>query len=1066
MMAPDQAAWFARALDGALSWRPIGPYRGGRTMAVVGHPSRSRVGYMGTASGGVWLTEDGGANWRNISDRYFKRGSVGALALSEADPGVLYAGMGECGMRANVTHGDGVYRSADGGATWTSLGLAETHNIGRILIHPRDPDQVYVAAFGHRFGPNPARGVYRTRDGGRSWTRVLHVNDDAGAVDLAIDTHAPHIVYAAMWQARRGPWSFTTRGPASGLYRSEDGGATWTDLARNPGFPPGSLGRIGVCCSPVDPDRLWALVDAPARGGVYRSDDAGATWTWLNGDHNFLARAWYSARIVADPRDVDTLYLPNRKLWRSTDGGRTFVQMNTPYWDQHDLWVDPRDPAHLMVGTDGGAGVSFDGGASWSTIFNQPTAELYHVATDNRFPYRVYSAQQDNSTLCLPSRSDRGPISLAQLYDVGGGESGHIAVRPDNPDIIYASDLDGVLTRYDHASGQLRPITPWPDSPEAWDAAERPYRFNWSTPIALSPHDPTILYTAANRVLRSRDEGGSWEVISPDLTRHDAAKMAAPGGETGDYCTIATLAESPLAPGVLWVGSDDGLIHLSRDGGATWRDVTPPGLPRWATTCVEASPHDPGGAYVSATLHALDDFRPYLFKTTDYGASWDGIVDGIPADQFTRVVRADPSRRGLLYAGTEAGVYVSLDDGRSWHPLQLDLPAVAIYDLAVKDGDLIAATHGRGLWIIDDLSPLHQVSAETLAAPLSLFIPRPAYRVAREAYGVRGYIHMGFAHAAPNPPSGVVVTYYLRDEPATGVTITLFDPDGREIVSYSSEPPTPPAAPLGPYDYVLRHGVAVLTARAAGEEERGIRVGAWGAPRDAPWPSARAGLNRFALNLLYPPARTVPGYPPLGVTSPLAPPGAYAVRLTVGDVHLSVPCEVVADPRATATQADLQAQFALMRGVRDGVTALHDAVAVARDLRRQVDDWGRLLDRVSGAQAARAEAARLAGRLRALEATLIQPDYTERSGELAASHYRLALSNRLEALGNVLAGYDGAPTAQAAALYAELSALVEQRLADLRAVIETDLPAFNALVRASGVPAVVPPVPDHVDTSV
>ncbi len=1060
-MTPEQAQHLAGTLEGALSWRPIGPYRGGRAAAVVGHPDRPRVGYMGTASGGVWTTEDGGDSWRNISDLYFKRGSVGALTIAPADPSVLYAGMGECAMRGNTTHGDGVYRSTDAGTTWTHVGLAETHNIGRILIHPRDPHLLYVAAFGHRFGPNPQRGVYRSRDGGATWTCVLSLGDGTGAIDLAMDAQAPAVLYAAMWQARRSPGAFVTRGPQSGLYRSTDGGDTWTDLSGNPGFPPGPLGRIGVAASPAQPHRLWALIDAPQRGGVYRSNDRGDTWTWLNDDANFLVRAWYSVRVVADPRDGDTVYLPNRKLWKSTDGGRTFVQRNTPYWDQHDLWVDPRDPAHLMVANDGGGSVSFDGGASWSTIFNQPTAELYHVATDNRFPYHVYSAQQDNSTLCLPSHSDRGPISLAHLYDVGGGESGHVAVRADDPNIVYSSDLDGVLTRYDHASGQLRPITVWPDSPDAWATAERPYRFNWSMPIMLSPHDPTVLYTAANRVFRSRDEGHSWQAISPDLTRNDVAKLAALSGETGDYCTIATLAESPLRAGVLWAGSDDGLVHVSQDGGGVWSAVTPPGLPRWATTCIEASPHQPGGAYLSATLHALDDFRPYLFKTTDYGATWQAITGGIPADQFTRVVRADPARAGLLYAGTEAGVYVSLDDGHSWHTLQLDLPAVAIYDLAIKDDDLITATHGRGLWILDDLSPLRQATPDMLQAPLHLCAPRPTYRVAREAYGIRGYIHMGFAHGAPNPPTGVVVTYYLRDEPATPVTVALLDADGQEVSWATSAPPRPPRTPLGHYDYVLRHGVAVLTARGADDEEPGIRVGARVAPRDLSHPTARAGFNRCVLDLLYPAASTVGGYLPLGVTAPLALPGAYTVRLTIGEDALTAPCVILADPRAAATPADLQAQFALQRAVREGVSVLHQAVAVARDLRWQLEAQAALLQRAGqAALAARDAAARLTTHLDALERRVLQPAYTTRSGELSAGHAPLALSNRFEALGNAVAGYDGRPTAQAVALYAELAAQTEHCLTDLRVLLADDLPSYTALARAADVPALLPlPLP-------
>jgi len=1062
MITGEHAAEVARALGGALSWRSIGPYRGGRVMAVAGHPTRPRVCFFGSASGGVWKTEDDGVTWRNISDGFFRRASVGALAMAESDPNVVYAGMGECGMRGNVTHGDGVYRSTDGGATWVHAGLADTQNIARVRVHPRDPELVYVAAFGHRFGPNPERGVYRSRDGGLTWERILSRGDRAGAIDLAMDPSNPRVLYAALWQAQRYPWGLVDRGPESGLYKSRDGGDSWVDLTRNPGLPHGLTGRIGVCVSPADPNRLWALVDAEEGGGVYRSNDGGATWTWTNADRNFLARSWYSTHLVADPRDADTVYNPNRKLWKSVDGGRTFVQLNTPYWDQHDLWVDPRDPSHMAVGTDGGAAISRDGGQTWSTVVNQPTAELYSVATDDRFPYRVYSAQQDNSTLSLPSRSDRGPISLADLYDVGGGESSAIAVRPDNPNIVYASDLDGILTRYDHASGQLRDISVWPGdaaSPDgqARSADDPPYRFNWSTPVALSPHDPGVLYTAANRLFRSTDEGASWRTISPDLTRDDRAVLDLAAAENGDCCTIAAFAESPRMPGVLWVGSDDGLIHLSRDGGASWRDVTPPGLPGWASANVEASPHDPAGAYVAATRHKLDDFRPYLFKTADDGATWEAIAAGIPDDLFVRVIHADPVRRGLLYAGTEAGVYASWDDGASWHSLQLDLPVVAIYDIAVKGDGLIAATHGRGLWILDDVTPLRQVTDDTLDAPIHLFAPRPAYRVAREAYGLRGYIHQGFAYGAANPPEGVVVTYYLRDEPAGGLTLSLRDGAGREVASAASAPVETRPAPLGPYDYALRYGTAVLTAKGQDDEEPGIRVGALTRPAGPPaHPPARAGFNRFALGLLYPGAPALPGQDPADAAPPLAVPGTYEVRLTVGETVLTTSCEVRKDPRVSTPDEDLAAQFTLMLDIRDRVSAVRGAVKALRDLRRRLDAWVEPWRERPEGRGAWDAATRLRDRLSDLERGLIQPAYNGRSGELEGG-YPAGLDDKLEFLAARVGGSDSAPTAQARAVFAALSARVDRALQDVQDTLATDLAALNTAAREEGLTAVAPP---------
>ena len=768
-------------LAAALRWRLVGPYRGGRVMAVAGHPLDPMVFYFGSSSGGVWKTDNGGTTWRNISDGFFKRGSVGALAIAEADPNVIYAGMGECGMRSNVTHGDGVYRSDDGGATWRHCGLAETQNIGRIRVHPSNPDLVYAAAFGHRFGPNPERGVYRSRDGGRTWELILFRSEYAGAIDLTIDLSNPRILYAAIWQTQLFPWGRTQASSGSGLFKTTDGGDTWTELTHNPGFPTGPLGRIGIAAAPTRSGRIWAQIDAQ-QGGMYRSDDGGATWTWLNDDPNFLVRSWYFMHLTPDPQNADAIYVVNRKLWKSVDGGRSYRQLNVPYVDQHDLWIDPRDTQRLILGNDGGAAVSFNGGESWSTLMNQPTGEFYRAAADTHFPYRIYSSQQDNSTLCLPSRSDLGPIAQFDWYDIGGGESGAIAVRPDNPNIVYSGDLPGLgITRYDHQTHQIREIGPWLDADADGDETLK-YRFNWTVPIVLSPHDPQVLYVAANVVFRSTDEGGSWDVISPDLTRNDQGKLAALGnsitGESGvvnDYCTISSIAESPCEPGVLWTGSDDGLIHVSRDNGVTWANVTPTGLAEWASTSVEPSAHDRGGAYVAATLHQLDDFRPYIFRTADYGQSWTAITSGIPDDQFIRVIREDPARRGLLYAGAEAGIYVSFDAGAAWQSFQLNLPVVAIYDLLVKDGDLIAATHGRSLWILDDLTPLHQLSDAILEQPTHLFAPRPVYRLTRQVYGLASLLTLYASYAADNPPAGVVVTYYLKERPAGAVTLALLD---------------------------------------------------------------------------------------------------------------------------------------------------------------------------------------------------------------------------------------------------------------------------------------------------
>ncbi|HEX5505936.1 MAG TPA: glycosyl hydrolase, partial [Thermomicrobiales bacterium] len=685
------------ALLRSLEWRLIGPFRGGRVVAVAGDPVHEQVFYFGSTGGGVWKTTDGGVYWRNVSDGYFERASVGAIAVAESDPNVIYVGMGETTIRGNVSHGDGVYKSTDAGKTWQHCGLAATRNIAKVRVHPRNPDLVYVAALGHVHGPNPERGVYRSRDGGKTWELVLFRSDKAGASDLALDPNNPRVLYAAFWEAYRGPHEMISGGEGSGLFRSTDGGDTWVEISRHKGLPKGVLGKIGVVASPARAGRVWAIVEAED-GAVFRSDDGGDTWQRLCEERALRGRAWYYHHIYADPQDPETLWVLNVPCMKSIDGGKTFFQVAVPHGDNHDLWIDPQNPRRIINGNDGGACVSFNGGETWSTLYNQPTAEFYHVTTDTRTPYWVYGAQQDNTTISLPSRSPLAAIGRAENVEVGGGESGYIAVKPDDPNIIFAGSYQGMLTRYDHRTGQRRNITVWPEGTMGHAAKDVKYRFQWTSPTILSPHDPNILYTGGNHVFRSTDEGASWAPIGPDLTRHDEAKLGPSGGPitrdnvgTEYYATVFALAESPAQAGVLWAGSDDGLIHVTRDNGQSWQNVTPPAdlLPEWALiSIIEASPHDPAAAYVAANRYKHDDFRPYVLKTADYGATWTAINTSVPADDFARAIREDPARRGLLYAGTETGVYVSFDDGAHWQSLRLDLPVVPIHDLVVKEGDL------------------------------------------------------------------------------------------------------------------------------------------------------------------------------------------------------------------------------------------------------------------------------------------------------------------------------------------------------------------------------------------
>src|SRR5579884_3935928 len=738
------ASDLAPILDG-LRWRNIGPHRGGRVVAVAGHPRDRQTFYFGAVAGGVWKTDDGGTYWENVSDGFFETSAIGALAVSESDPNVIYAGTGESTIRGNVSHGDGVYKSTDGGKTWRNVGLKDTRHISKIRVHPENPDHVYVAALGHAYGPNEERGVFRSTDGGETWEKILYKSDRAGAADLSMDPNNPRLLYASIWQVQRYPWALDSGGPECGLYRSRDGGDTWEDITRNTGLPKGTLGKIGVAVSPAQAGRVWALIEAKD-GALYRSDDGGDTWDKLDDDPKLRRRPWYYMHLFADPNDANTCWVLNLSCWRSVDGGKSFDEVPTAHGDNHDLWIDPHDSNRLIEGNDGGACVSFNGGLSWSTLYNQPTAQFYHAVADTRVPYRVYGSQQDNSALSLPSMTFDGAIGATTWWIPGGGESGYIAVRPDNPNIIYGGAIgrgfgNGLLWRHDQSKETDHNITVWPDVMGMGEGAEAlKYRFQWTFPVEISPHNPDVLYIGGNHLFRSTNGGHSWDVISPDLTRNDKSKQKSSGGpltkdNTGAevYDTIFAFRESPHQEGLFWVGTDDGLVHISRDGGQNWQDITPPALPEWALiSLIELSPHDAGKAYVAATRYRLDDFRPYLYKTEDYGQTWQCITDGIPENEFTRAIREDPEKPGLLYAGTETGMYVSFDDGGTWQRVGGNLPVTPIYDFVRKDGDLVVATHGRSFWILEDVALLHQAAggARTGSEPV-LFEPATTTRYRR-----------------------------------------------------------------------------------------------------------------------------------------------------------------------------------------------------------------------------------------------------------------------------------------------------------------------------------------------
>ncbi|HEX9057754.1 MAG TPA: hypothetical protein VF818_09500 [Ktedonobacterales bacterium] len=1060
----------------ALEWRCVGPYRGGRVVAVAGDPVHPLVFYFGSTGGGVWKTTDGGLYWENVSDGFFKRASVGALAVAPSDPNVLYAGMGEATIRGNVSHGDGVYKSVDAGKTWTHLGLADTRNIAKVRVHPDNPNTVYVAALGHAHGPNAERGVFRSRDGGQTWEKTLYVNEDVGIADLSIDANNPRILYASTWRARRLPHALESGGEGCGIYRSTDGGDTWTDLSRRKGLPKGVLGKIGLAVSPARSDRVWAIVEAED-GGVFRSDDGGETWERLCEEYDMRSRPWYYMHIIADTQDPDTLYVLNVNGYKSIDGGKTFFKITIPHGDDHDLWIDPRDSHRMIAGHDGGACVSFNGGDSWTTIYNQPTAEFYHVTTDDQVPYRVYGSQQDNTSMSVPSRSRNSAILASDYVEVGGGEAGYIAVRPDDPNIVFAGNYQGYLTRYDHRTGQRRDITVWPEGSMGWPSGELKYRFQWTFPIHLSPHDPNVLYVTGNHVFRSTDEGASWEEISPDLTRADASRLGSSGGPitkdnvgTEYYGTIFAFAESPLHRGLFWAGSDDGVVHVSRDGGQSWENVTPADLPEWAlVSIVEPSPHDPAAAYLAATRYKLDDFTPYLFKTDDYGAHWTKITSGIEERDFARVIREDPERRGLLYAGTETGVHVSFDDGHHWQSLRQNLPVVPIHDLHIKGSDLVAATHGRSFWILDDITPLRAMDASAGASGAHLFAPRPAvrfwtdrgfgqsptpnkiygftnawmaaYRIIETPTGESGERYLD---AGQNPPDGVSVAYILRERPEKPVTLTFLDAAGNEIKTFSSEEKKEPETG------------ATEEVPLAPVERTPEQAGAKDAEKKEPRVPVEVGMNRFVWNTRYPDAHKLgSGYVSSedNLAGPMAPPGKYEVRLTIGEQTLSQWFEVRNDPRVTATQEDLEAQFALLIRIRDKTSETHDGVNTIRNVRRQIEEWERRTAGQSQHDRVKEAGKALKERLASIEEELTQ---VKAKGRQQTLSHPIKLNGKLAALASVVASADAAPTSQARRVFDELTARVDAQLQRLRDLLDTEVAAFNALIRDAEVPAIVP----------
>jgi photosystem II stability/assembly factor-like uncharacterized protein len=1076
-----------------LRWRELGPFRGGRSVAVAGSAARPNEYYMGTTGGGVFKTLDGGQSWAPVTDKYFG-GTIGAVAVSPSNPDVVYVGGGEYPIRGNVSHGDGVWKSTDAGKTWTSLGLEATRHIARVRVHPTNPDLVYVAAQGNVWTPTPERGVYRSRDGGKSWQKILFRNDSTGASDLVMDPSNPSVLYATFWQAGRTPWMLVSGGPGSAIFKSTDGGDSWTDISHNPGLPAGLLGNMGITVSGANPNRVFAIIEADS-GGVYRSDDAGATWTRTNSDRSLRQRAWYYTKIHADPKDANVVYVNNVNFHRSTDGGKTFRPVRgIPHGDSHDFWIAPNDNRRMIEGDDGGASVSTDGGRTW-TDEDYATAQFYHVITTNHFPYKVCGAQQDNSTLCGPSRKTGG-IDISDWQEAGGGESGFIAARHDAPDIVYAGSYGALLTRKDMRTGLTRNVNPFPDNPMGHSAIDLKYRFQWTFPILVSPHNSNVVYATSNYVHRSTNEGQSWQVISGDLTRNDPKTLGASGGPlTKDqtsveyYGTIFAFAESPRQKGVLWAGSDDGLVHVSRDDGKSWQNVTPPDMAIYTrVSLIEPGQFSPGTAYVAANRFQLADMKPYLWKTTNYGQTWTRIDAGITPTEFTRAIREDPEKEGLLYAGTERGVWVSPNAGASWQKLQLNLPPVPVHDLAVKEGDLIAATHGRSFWVIDDLSPLRQLTPAVTAADAHLFKPRDAYRVSFAGRGFGGGGGGNAAAAGPpvrpvaTSPSGGPVVFYWLKRPNRTVTLEFLDANGTLIRSFTSRQDSVTAAdsvargkrqrstidslraagiPVDSAERMVRRSAEA--ARAEGQQGGGGEDEDAGPRRTPPPPRApnKAGINAFPWNMRYPDASTFDGLImwAAGTQGPVAPPGTYQVRLLVDGVPVSTDrFALKKDPRSTATPADYASQFAFLQQVRARTSQANDAVKTIRWVRAELADREKKL---TGASLGEFQS--LAAPLRAEMAVVEDSIYQtkNRSGQ-DPLNYPIRLNNKIAALAGVAGSSEARPTDQTGGVFRTLSVQLDGELAKMKRALDGSLPKINNVLKANNQPEIVPRAVDLV----
>lgn len=1006
---------FSEDYYNSIQWRLVGPFRGGRSGTVAGVINEPDIYYMGTAGGGVWKTEDAGNSWFNISDGYFG-GSIGAVAVADSDPNIVYVGEGEQTLRGNVSSGKGIWKSADAGKTWSFIGLKDSEHISRIRIHPKNPDLVYVAAIGNLWKPNQTRGVYRSSDGGKSWEKILYESEKAGAGDLILDPNNPRIIYAATWEMKRNGYRMDSGGPDSKLYKSIDGGDTWKNISSNSGLPKGPWGIVGVTVSPVDSNRVWAIIEA-SNGGVFRSEDAGKTWQKVNQNRALRQRAWYYSRIYADTQNKDKVYVMNVSYGVSTDGGNSFTLKNAPHGDHHDLWIDPNNNNRMAIADDGGAQISNDGGNNWTTYHNQPTAQFYRVTTDNEFPYRIYGAQQDNSTIRISHRTSGSSIGDKHWESTAGGESAHLAPDPKNNDVVYGGTYKGYMMRKDHSTDQTRSVNIWPDNPAGSGAEIMKYRFNWNFPVKFSIHDENKLYAGSNYLHQTTNGGQSWSTISPDLTRGIPETIKSSGGpitqdNTGAefYSNLFVINESALEPGVIWVGSDDGLIHVTRDDGETWQNVTPPARmsPKLnMINCIDPSPFHKGTVYVAATSYKFGDYTPYLYKTTDYGNTWETITSGIPSDHYTRAIRSDKTREGLLYAGTEWGMYISFDDGMSWKPFQLNLPITSIRDLHVRDNDLIAATHGRSFWMIDDLTPLHQLSTELNQKKFHLYKPDKAYRMQQSGVSRR----TNYKLFGKNHPNGAILNYYIKEVNAEDeISIEIKEKDGTLIQRFSNTAKTNKLNP------------------------------------DADIPlKVNPGANRLIWNLRYPGFKAFEGMvfyssPNVG---PKAVPGGYRITLNYNGAVIEQPLEVLKDPRLSNTKEDYEAQFDFLIQVRDEVSKANSAIIEIRQVQKDLDY---LKQKKNLSNELQDYISQFEKELSLVENKIHMTKNQSRQDPL---NYGIRINNRIAFLLADSQRGDYPPTDQSKAFFREVSAELKKVLSELEKVLKEKIKTLNQMLSSS-----------------